>query len=270
MIESLKREWKPNGTMGNLSKDEPWATIFNEYGIHEHDFDIAPFHLSAQQIKDATKHFPTTGQREVRILCYQAQRKDQPEVFSDNGLFLLPDKNGHYVIIKGEGYMEISEITSPPIKFSPAHGFELKSAKVGDSEMQHLDFAHASGMLEDFVGEGRLYLTIRGRKYTPEFSFSVDDVTITQKSVQTEVDAGYEGEEVVVLVEGKNTKVKDTIIRQLYYPYRKWAKETGKRVIPMFFEKNGDEYMFWMYEFTDQEDYNSIRLVKSEKYRILR
>ncbi|MBT4157024.1 MAG: hypothetical protein HOE57_06120, partial [Euryarchaeota archaeon] len=123
-------------------------------------------------------------------------------------------------------------------------------------------------MLEDFVGEGRLYLTIRGRKYTPEFSFSVDGVQITQKSVQTEVDAGYEGEGVVVLVEGKNTKVKDTIIRQLYYPYRKWAKETGKRVIPMFFEKNDDEYMFWMYEFTDPDDYNSIRLVRSCRNRL--
>jgi len=254
--------------MGNPSKDGPWEAIFTAYGINEHDFDIAPFYLSAQEIKDATKHFPKTGQKEVRILCYQAERKDRPQVFSDNDLFLLPVKNGHYVIVKGEGYMEVSEITSPPIKFNPAHGFELESAKVGDSEMQHLDFAHASGMLEDFVGEGRLYLTIRGRKYTPEFEFRVGGNRITTKGVQTEVDAGYEGKEVVVLVEGKNTKVKDTIIRQLYYPYRKWAKETGKRVIPMFFEKNGDEYMFWMYEFADPEDYNSIRLVRSRRMRV--
>jgi hypothetical protein len=34
----------------------------------------------------------------------------------------------------------------------------------------------------------------------------------------------------------------------------------------MFFEKNGDEYMFWMYEFTVPEDYNSIRLVRSSRY----
>ena len=254
--------------MSNSSKDVPWSVIFDAYNIHSHDFDKAPFFISAQQIKDATSHFSKTAEREVRILCYQAQRKDQPEVFTNRGLFLLPVKNGHYAIVKGEGYMEIPEITSPPIKFRPAHGFELESAKVGDSEMQHLDFAHASGMLEDFVSEGRLYLTIRGRKYTPEFSFSVDGVQITQQSVQTEVDAGYEGEEVVVLVEGKNTKVKDTIIRQLYYPYRKWTKDTGKRVIPMFFEKNGDEYMFWMYEFTDPEDYNSIGLIRSRRYSL--
>ena len=254
--------------MSNSSKDAPWSIIFDAYNIHSHDFDKAPFYISAQKIKDATSHFSKTAEREVRILCYQAQRKDQPEVFRKLGLFLLPIKNGYYAIVKGEGYMQIPEITNPAIEFTPTHGFELKSAEIGDSEMQHLDFAHASGMLEHFVGEGRLYLTIRGRKYTPEFSFNVGNSQITQKSVQTEVDAGYEGEEVVVLVEGKNTKVKNTIIRQLYYPYRKWAIDTGKRVIPMFFEKNGDEYMFWMYEFAEHEDYNSISLVKSSRFRL--
>ena len=140
--------------MGNPSKDGPWEAIFSRYGIHGHDFDKAPFPLSAQQIKDATKDFPKTGQREVRILCYQAERKDRPQVFSDNGLFLLPVKNGHYVIVRGEGYIDISDITSPPVEFTPKAEFELQTPLVGDSEMQHLDFAHASGMLEDFVYSG--------------------------------------------------------------------------------------------------------------------
>lgn len=255
--------------MAHPSKSEPWAKIFDDYGIHDHDFDISPFHLSAQQIKDSTKHFPKTGQREVRVLCSQTQKKDRPQVFVDSGLFLLPVKNGHYVIVKGEGYIEIPEITSPVVRFKPLNEFELKSSLIGNSEMQHLDMAHASGILEHFVDEGRLYLTIRGRKYTPEFSFKVGGIKVTQTSVQTEVDAGYEGRDVIVLVEGKNTGVENTIIRQLYYPYRKWAMETGKRVITIFSEKKGSEYMFWMYEFTDPNSYNSIRLVKSSRYGIL-
>ncbi len=252
--------------MGTPSKDVPWSIIFDAYNIHSHDFDKVPFYISAQKIKEATSHFSKTAEREVRILCYQAERKDQPEVFTNRGLFLLPVKNGHYAIVKGEGYMEIPEIPEATIHFRPKNGFELQSARVGNSEMQHLDFAHASGMIEDFVDEGQLYLTIRGRKYTPEFSFTVGKTNIIQKGVQTEVDAGYEGREVVVLIEGKNTKMKDTIIRQLYYPFRKWSKETDKRVIPMFFEKRGDEYLFWMYEFTDPLDYNRIKLIKSTKY----
>ncbi len=69
-----------------------------------------PFPISAQQIKDATKHFSKTGMREVRILCKQDCREARPSVFKDAGLFLLPVKNGHYVIVKGEGYIDIPEV----------------------------------------------------------------------------------------------------------------------------------------------------------------
>jgi len=51
-------------------------------------------------------------------------------------------------------------------------------------------------------------------------------------------------------------------------PFLKWSKDTTKTVLPLFFEKRGDEYMFWMYEFTDVGDYNSIKLVRSRKYVI--
>ena len=79
----------------------------------------------------------------------------------------------------------------------------------------------------------------------------------------------FEGKDVVILIEAKNMKMNNIIIRQLYYPYRKWKIDTGKKVIPLFFEKRGLDYMMWMYEFTDELDYNSIKLVRSAKYRIV-
>jgi len=252
--------------MGNPSKDVPWMTVFDTYDIHSHDFDSEPFYITAKQIKEACQDFKKTAEKEVRILCYQAQKKDKPQIFVDRSLFLLPVKNGNYVILKGEGYTDIPEITSEPVLFDAKTDFHLESSLVGNSEMQHLDFAHATGMIEHFVNKGKLYLSIRGRKYTPEFNFNVGTTLIEQKSVQTEVDAGYEGKNHVVLIEGKNVKMKDVIIRQLYYPYRKWSKDTSKKVLPLFFEKRGFEYMFWMYQFTDERDYNSIQLVKSTRY----
>ena len=254
--------------MGNPSKDHPWEKIFSEYGIHNHDFNLQPFTINAQQIKSACQDFTKTAEKEVRILCYQANRKDKPQVFLDRGVFLLPIKNGEYKIVKGEGYTDIPEISSPPIEFKSSLDFPLVSSLVGSSEMQHLDYAHATGLIEHFVGEGKLVLTIRGRKYTPEFEFTVGKHHITQKGVQTEVDAGFEGKEVVVLIEAKNQKMDNIIIRQLYYPYRKWGIDTQKTVIPLFFEKRENEYMMWKYEFADEYDYNSLRLVKSEKYTI--
>ena len=255
--------------MGNPSKDIPWMRIFDTYNIHEHDFSTSPYYISAKEIKSACQEFTKTAEKEVRILCYQAQKKDKPNIFNELGLFLLPVKNGHYAIMKGEGYIQIPEIESEPILFSPKENFTLESSEVGNSEMQYLDYAFASGMIEHFCEVGKLYLTIRGRKYTPEFNFKVGNSTINQKSVQTEVDAGYEGKDHIVLIEGKSLKMKDIIIRQLYYPFRKWSIDTKKKVLPVFFEKSDHlSYQFWMYEFKDEYDYNSIELVKSAIYII--
>lgn len=76
-----------------------------------------------------------------------------------------------------------------------------------------------------------LVLSIRGRKYTPEFEFNTNLYqNIKVKSVQTEVDSGFEGREKIVLVEAKNSNTKNVIIRQLYYPLRQWSIHTQKEV----------------------------------------
>ena len=67
--------------------NEPWTTIFDKYKIHKHNFSKNPFIISAEMIKQATKHFEKTNEREVRILCKQDSREDRPEIFIDNGLF---------------------------------------------------------------------------------------------------------------------------------------------------------------------------------------
>jgi len=142
--------------------------------------------------------------------------------------------------------------------------------RIGDSEMQHLDFAYASSLIRTFMEDPTLVLTIRGRKYTPDFDFFVGKENIKVVGVQTEVDAGYEGKNKIVLVEAKRTGTSNTIIRQLYYPYRQWQSCTGKKVITLFFERDIKEnsYSIWEYKFNDEKDYNSIKLVKTGKYRI--
>ena len=116
-----------------------------------------------------------------------------------------------------------------------------------------------------------LVLTIRGRKYTPKFEFYVGKQLIKVAGVQTEVDAGYEGKKQVVLIEAKNINTTNVIIRQLYYPFRQWQEQTEKKVVTLFFDKehNDDLYSIWQFDFEDPQNYNSIRLVKSGKFRIL-
>lgn len=220
-----------------MAKDKPWKKIFDDYDILNHDFDSGPYIISAEQIKDSVASFKSSSDREVRTLCKQDTRKSRPAVFKDNGLFILPKKNGFYYIIKGEGYVDLPKIDSPIEDYSKKLTFELESSAVGDSEMQFVDFAYANSLIRTFMGDDSLVLTIRGRKYTPKFDFNVNGHQLEAESVQTEVDAGYEGRDSIVLVEAKNSRASDTVIRQLYYPFRQWSINTTKPVKTLFFEK---------------------------------
>jgi len=253
-----------------MANSKSWKKIFDDYKILEHDFNKSPFSLSASQIKRACQKFKETGEKEVRILCKQDTREDRPDIFIKNSLFLLPTSNGQFVIIKGEGYIDIPEITTPIKKYSSKLDFELDTSKIGNSEMQHLDFAYASSLIRTFMNDSSLVLTIRGRKYTPQFDFIIGKQKIETKSVQTEVDAGYEGKNKLVLIEAKNNLTHNTIIRQLYYPFRQWQEYTKKKVYTIFFEKSTDNiYSIWQFEFTDPNNYNSIKLVKAERFQII-
>lgn len=254
-----------------MANHKSWEKITSDYNILKHDFSKSPFLISAAQIKKSVQKFKSTGEKEVRILCKQDTREERPLIFIKNNLFILPVKNGFYNIIKGEGYIDIPKINQESNIYNSKLTFDLDTPKIGNSEMQHLDFAYATSLIRSFINDNSLVLTIRGRKYTPSFDFFVNRQLISVKSVQTEVDAGYEGKDKVVLVEAKNTTTKNTIIRQLYYPFRQWQTYTKKKVSTLFFEKDAVKglYSLWEFEFKDEKDYNSINLVRAGKFKII-
>lgn len=254
-----------------MANSKSWKKIFDDYEILKHDFDKSPYPLSATQIKRACQRFKETGEKEVRVLCKQDSRESRPDIFIKHDLFLLPVKNGYYNIIRGDGYIDIPEIKKEIVVYSAKLDFQLDTTRIGDSEMQHLDYAYAASLIRTFTNDPSLVLTIRGRKYTPGFEFYVGKQLIKVQGVQTEVDAGYEGKNQVVLIEAKNISAINVIIRQLYYPFRQWQEHTKKKVVTLFFDKAHGEnvYSIWQFEFKDPKNYNSIQLVKSGKFRIV-
>lgn len=248
--------------------DKSWDKIFSDYKILQHDFDGGHFEITAQMIKTACQDFKKTSEKEVRILCKQDHRENVPTIMRKNNLFLLPIKNGRYVIVKGEGYFDIPDITTGAKQYQSKIPFKLETSAAGNSEMRHLDFAYASSIIRTFFNDDSLVLTIRGRKYTPKFSFYVGNQKITAESVQTEVDAGYEGRDKIVLVEAKNRQTSNVVIRQLFYPFRQWSTHSAKQIYLVFFEKRNGEYMLWQYRFQNKNDYNSIELVSSCRYSL--
>ncbi len=183
-----------------MANNNSWQKIFDDNRILENDFSKQPFYLSAKDIKKSVQDFQNTSEKEVRILCKMDTRESVPEIMKKNGLILLPVKNKFYVIVKGEGYVDIPDIEGDAEIYNTKLDFDLDTTKIGNSEMQHLDFAYASSLIRTFMEDSSLVLTIRGRKYTPEFTYKVGNNTVETKGVQTEVDAGYEGKDKVVLI----------------------------------------------------------------------
>jgi len=247
-----------------------WEKIYNDFDLQFHDFKLSPYYISLKEMKHACLNTTNAKNKKLRITSLYS-REDRPDIFKEHNLFLLPTKNGHYCIIQGEGYVDLPKIEDETLLYTSKLDFKLTTSEVGDSEMQHLDFAYASSLIRTFTDDPSLVLTIRGRKYTPEFDFIVGQHHVKTSSVQTEVDAGYEGKDQVVLVEAKNNNTTNFIIRQLYYPFRQWQIKSGKKVTTLFFEKSKKENVFslWQFCFNDPEIYNSIELVKSKKYKII-
>jgi hypothetical protein len=211
-----------------------------------------------------------TGE-EPRLMAKIDRREELPAVFVEAGVFLLPVANGAYAIVRGEGYHDLEPLAEPPSLFLSRLPFPLATAGAGASETQHIDFAFNSGLVERFAGLGNLFLTIRGRKRAPEFEFRVGELTIRAGNVQVEIDAGFEGERHIVVLEGK-IGARDTFhIRQLYYPYRFWSTLVPeKTIVPIFFTYQPESRLstFWEYRFADPFDYGSIELVRAQSFVI--
>lgn len=240
-----------------------WAQLEAGLRLRQYDFERAPLHLDAARIKALTNN------KEPRILCSQDSREGRPLVFQELGLFMLPVRNGAWVILRGEGYVDLPPLRDQTSPYRSQLDFELQASRVGDSEMQYLDFAYATSLIRSFMRDSSLVLTIRGRKRTPAFSFRVGMHELEVQGVQTEVDAGYEGREQIVLVEAKNRRTSNFIIRQLYYPYRQWSTNTGKPVKLLHFVSLKNSIALWQYAFDDPHDYNSIRPERQGRYHIL-
>ena len=70
------------------------------------------------------------------------------------------------------------------------------------------------------------------------------------------------------LMQIMNSNTEDVIIRQLFYPFKQWKAYTNKKISLVFFEKRGKEFCLWEYAFEDENNYNSIKLIRYKNFII--
>jgi hypothetical protein len=242
--------------------NKAWKKIFKKFNILDEIESKNMFYITAEQIKKF---------REPRLMTKFDSQSDLPNIFSESGLAILPTKRGTYVIGKFKNYENIFIDNSLDVETINLPDFITTiDYKNITSEAISLNSAYISGMIEDIIGE-EVAPTIQGRMGTGNFKYDIEmndgkNFTIEVENSQIEIDGSYEGFSKFVIIEAKNHYMSDFIVRQLYYPYRVWKNNISKEIIPMMLIKHDNIYNFFVYEFTNDNNYNSIKLNKIRRY----
>ncbi|MEG4588063.1 translation elongation factor [Microcoleus sp. MOSTC5] len=247
------------------ANDKAWEILFERHKILEEVEKNGFFEIASGQINQ---------ERESRLMAKFDHSVNLPEIFRDNHLSILPISRSKYVIGKFDTHLKVkydSKIEVIPFEFPP--GIESIDYTNLYSESSALHCAFTIGIIDDLFGEKTAY-TVSGRMSTEAFDFNIINsiankpYSIKVKNSQCEIDAGFESNNYFLLIEAKNYAIDDFLIRQLYYPYRLWSKKMAKKVIPVLMTYSNDLFSFFIYEFSNDEDYNSLKLREQKNYTI--
>jgi hypothetical protein len=245
--------------------DIAWESLFETHHILDEINKNGVYKISARVINT---------RREARLMTKFDHYIQLPEIFKKNDLTIQPDSRGSYIIGRFQSYKNLPKEPFTDIKqaYFPNYIQTINPTNIY-SESCAILCAYNAGIIDDLLEE-EIKFTISGRMSTGKFSYFIKNnhdegcYEVSVDNSQCEIDSGFEGENVVAIIEAKNQTVDDFLVRQLYYPYRLWKNKTQKQVIPIFLFYSNDIFSFYIYRFTDDKYYNSIEFVKQKKYQL--
>ena len=138
-------------------KIEKWSDIISQSNI---DISKSINHITAKQIKQITNE-------DARLMAKIDRIENQPKIFVENNLFLLPVSRREYAIVKGNGYHVLEDISDQkPVTHTTQLPFPTYSLEA-ESEGVMLEYANSCGLLGKVTGILNLIQTFRGRRTTP-------------------------------------------------------------------------------------------------------
>ena len=249
-----------------LTANEAWKKLLEKYPVADQVEKTGYYKMTADQIREY---------REPRLMAKWDSSDSLPEALRRQKLNLLPDSRNSYLIGDFLLYQEIPELKEHVTQMAHVDLPEYESIDVNHitSEANATHALILSGILDDFLGEGRNDATFNGRMGTGVFDFWVNTERgirrrIHVENAQCEIDGGFENPSSVVILEAKNVVHSDFHVRQLYYPYRLWKERVRKPVRLVFSIYSNMIYRLFEYRFTDPEDYSSIELVRMKNYSL--
>ncbi len=253
--------------MSESKNDVAWEKLFEKFLILNKLENTDYFLISSNDINEF---------REARLMTKFDHRSQLPKIFTDYKLSILPLSRGDYIIGKFKVFHDFDKdrnITKIQ-KVDFPHFLESLNPKEITSEATAINCAFIAGIIQDFTGESELHSTVSGRMSSYSFDFNIDVdgqkdlLRLKVNKSQIEIDAGYEGNDSLIIIEAKNYISDNFLIRQLFYPYKLWIQKIDKKVRPIFLTYTNGIFHLRKYIFTNAEYYNSIELIKQQKYVI--
>lgn len=251
--------------MAKLNTNEAWEKIIEKYNIVEKIKEEGQFRILSKQIKEF---------REPRLMAKWDSSESLPKVLKNHNINILPDSRSSYILSDFELYEKLPQMTEhvTEMKKVDVPQYETLDIKNITSESNAINLLVLSNIIDDFLEVEGNVQTFNGRMGTGKFEFYVDTKSGREKifvnNAQSEIDAGFENHESVVIMEAKNVVYPDFHVRQLYYPYRLWEKRVTKPIRLVFSVYSNMIFRLFEYEFESLYDYSSIRLVKEKNYSI--
>lgn len=252
--------------MANETKNQKaWTKINDELNFLKVLSKKVEFDITASQIK-------TISNREPRLMAKFDHKVNRPKIFQNNNISLLPITGSSYKLLKFNSYQDIQYTESiESIKADFLQKYQSIDVNEIRSEDKAIIIANLSNIIQIFTEEVDLKLTNKGKFGTGKLNFKIKTLSgqkeININGAGAELDAGFEGDKYYIL-EAKLGKVDDFNIRQLYYPFKYWMNKIKKEVVPIFFTFSDNMFSFWQFKFLDENDFNSITLVKHHNYYI--
>src|SRR3989338_7293978 len=242
-------------------KNKHWEEIIKEY----FDFKRGYAKITTADIKKIIED------KEIRLLLYFDSEESMPKALKEKSIMLFPNSTKSWWLIKCDGFLDLPQINTDIIKFSSKIKFDLKSSNAGMGEQQYLLNMINTGILKDFLRleDKKFYFSMMGKQRSTEFNLTVAGHTIKIENPGIEIDAGIEGEDFAIVIEAKAKIIRRISRRQLYFPYIRVKKITGKPTIPLFFCWDGKTktYNLWRFEIVN-DNIEDIRLIESKRYSL--
>lgn len=240
--------------------DSVWEHILNNI-----EYQNTNQELTADKIKQCKQTYKgPANQFEPRLLAYQPSSEKRPKCFKTKGIYLLPIRNGTYILTQQSVYYTLSYPPTLPIKLCRDSSSVLLS--VGDSETSLIHNLRYSGAFErqELLGEQITHGPLLTGRHRCTFNCTLGETPLNISGVQYEIDACFESKNNILIIEGKSSpiKIESFNIRQLYFPYRelyKTASQKGKSIQCVFLYELRGIIHLWKFSFTDLNKMDSIK-----------